>query len=81
MYSDWIISQASDFKCQVFQIFYNLFMIAEAEENSYEEYKKYLEDSLGIFSIPPPPKPMNPYMRYYFERNCEEKTNGNINMF
>ena len=55
-------------------------MSADNEEDSYEQYKKYLEESLGIFGIPPPPKPMNPYMRFYFERSCEEKSNGNFNM-
>jgi hypothetical protein len=24
---------------------------------------------------------MNPYMRFYFERTCEEKSKGNVKMF
>lgn len=50
-----------------------------AEEDSYEEYKKYLEESLGISNIKAPLKPMNPYMRFFFERSCEERSKGNTN--
>lgn len=31
------------------------------EEDSYEEFKKYLEDSIGVVGIKAPPKPMTPY--------------------
>jgi hypothetical protein len=37
----------------------------KTEENSYEEYKRYLENSLGITSLTAPKNPMNPYMRFY----------------
>jgi len=37
----------------------------KTEENSYEEYKNYLEKSLGITSLIAPHQPMNPYMRFY----------------
>lgn len=49
----------------------------KTEENSYEEYKKYLESSLGITSLAAPKNPMNPYMRFYLERSSEERSNGN----
>jgi hypothetical protein len=29
---------------------------------------------MGISDIEPPPRPLTPYMRFFFERNCEEKT-------
>lgn len=45
-------------------------MSATKDEDSFEEYKKYLEDSLGISGIPNPPRPMSPYMRFFFQRNC-----------
>ena len=48
------------------------------EDNSYEEYKKYLEESLGISSIKPPQKPMNAYMRFFLERGCQERQKGSV---
>jgi hypothetical protein len=36
-----------------------------ADEDSYEAYKKYLEDSLGIPPFEAPKPPMNPYMRFF----------------
>ena len=47
------------------------------DENSYEEYKKYLEESIGVMNLQPPSKPMNAFMRYFFERSCEERSKGN----
>ena len=47
------------------------------EEDSFENYKKYLEDSLGIYGVNPPPRPLTPYMRLFFERSTEEKSKGN----
>jgi hypothetical protein len=47
------------------------------DENSYEEYKQYLEDSIGIMNLTPPHRPMNAYMRFFFERSCEERSKGN----
>jgi hypothetical protein len=45
-------------------------MSATKEEDSFQEYKKYLEDSLGILGIRAPPRPQTPYTRYFFERSC-----------
>lgn len=50
------------------------------EDNSYEEYKKYLETSLGITSLPAPRAPMNPYLRFFLERSCEERSKGEKNI-
>lgn len=47
------------------------------DENSYEEYKKYLEESIGVMNLQPPSKPMNAFMRFFFERSCEERSKGN----
>ncbi len=47
------------------------------DDNSYEQYKKYLEDSIGALNLDAPNKPMNPYLRFFFERNCEERSKGN----
>lgn len=49
-----------------------------AEEDSFEDYKKYLEESLGISGIAAPPRIMTPYNRFFFERNCEEKSKGEV---
>ncbi len=54
-------------------------MEAKQEENSYQEYKKYLEESFGLTGIPTPPRPFTPYMRFFYERNCEERSKGNHN--
>ena len=45
-------------------------MAVNEDENSYLEYKKYLEDSIGFGHISKPPKPMNPYQFFVFERIC-----------
>jgi hypothetical protein len=45
-------------------------------EDSYEEYKKYLENSLGITDLQAPQAPMNPYMRFFLERSSEERSKG-----
>ena len=42
-----------------------------AEEDSFESYKRYLEDSIGIPPIKPPQKPMNGFMRFFLERGCQ----------
>ena len=47
------------------------------DEDSYDIYKKYLEDSIGVHNLNPPNKPMNAYMRFFFERSCEERSKGN----
>ena len=49
------------------------------DENSYEEYKKYLETSLGISGIEAPKAPMNPYMRFFLERSSQERSKGEKN--
>ena len=49
------------------------------DENSYEEYKKYLETSLGISGIEAPKAPMNPYMRFFIERSSQERSKGEKN--
>jgi hypothetical protein len=36
------------------------------DENSFEEYKKYLEESIGAINLKPPNKPMNGFMRFFF---------------
>lgn len=41
------------------------------EDDSFEEYKKYLEDSIGVAGIKAPPKLMTPYQRFYYERKYE----------
>jgi len=41
------------------------------DEDSYDVYRKYLEDSIGVLNLNPPNKPMNAYMRFFFERSCE----------
>lgn len=45
-------------------------MSATKEEDSFQEYKKYLEDSLGLSGIKAPVHPQSPYARYLFERCC-----------
>ena len=35
---------------------------------------------MGIYGIPQPPRPLTPYMRFFFERNCEEKSKGSKDM-
>jgi hypothetical protein len=49
------------------------------DEDSFEQYKKYLENSLGISSIPVPHKPMNAYMRFFLERSSEERSKKQTN--
>jgi hypothetical protein len=41
----------------------------KVEEDSFQELKRELEEELGISSIPPPTKPMNPFMRFFLERS------------
>jgi hypothetical protein len=48
----------------------------KTEEDSFEECKKNLEESLGISAVVAPPKPMNPYMRFFLERSSEERSKG-----
>lgn len=36
------------------------------EEDSFEEYKKYLENSIGVTGVNTPPKIMTPYIRFCF---------------
>ena len=41
-------------------------MAVNEENDSYFEYKKYLEDSIGLRGVSKPPKPMNPYQFFVF---------------
>ena len=50
----------------------------QTDEDSYEAYKKYLEDSLGLPPVDAPKTPMNPYMRFFLERSSEERSKGPI---
>lgn len=52
----------------------------DTTEDSFETYKKYLEDSIGIANVEAPPRPLTPYLRFYFERSCEEKAKNNPKM-
>jgi len=40
--------------------------LIHTDDNSFEEYKKYLEESIGVLNLKPPSRPMNPFMRYFF---------------
>ena len=50
------------------------------QQDSYEEYKNYLCNSLGRdASVEQPNRPMNPYMRFFLERSCQERKKGDVN--
>ena len=55
-------------------------MAVNDEENSYLEYKRYLEDSIGLEDLSRPPRPMNPYQLFIFERICQERSQGQKNI-
>lgn len=54
--------------------------MAGQEEDSFQEYKKYLEDSIGVSDILKPPRIMSPYSLFYFERQTQEKSKGKIDI-
>lgn len=51
-------------------------IILMEEEDSYENYKKHLEESNAMMEpeVRMPKHPMNGYMRFHLERTCEERS-------